>query len=88
MDNDYIKIPVNVIYNDKICPNAKLLYGEITSNEYLEECFKITPKICALLFKVDLPTIKNWLKSLRNEGLISYAINKSKPSELKIYILK
>ncbi len=86
MDNYYILIPSNVRYNDKICPNAKLLYGEITSNDYLEGSFKITPKIYALLFKVDLSTIRKWLKSLRNEGLIKYVTNKSKPSELKIYL--
>jgi len=86
MDNYYILIPSNVRYNDRICPNAKLLYGEITSNDYLEGCFKITPEIYALLFNVNLFTIRKWLKSLKKEGLIKYVINKSKTSELKIYL--
>jgi len=66
----YAIIPANVRYDEKLIPNAKLLYGEITalcnekgycwaSNDYF-----------ASLYNVSKTSVKKWLKSLEDGGYI------------------
>lgn len=61
----YAVIPADVRYDDRIPPNAKLLYGEISaligsdgfcfaSNQYFADIYKVTPEsIARLLSKLD-----------------------------------
>ena len=62
MQETYSKIPSKVKYNNCICPNAKLLYGEITSlsdkygycyasNKYFAELYGVTVTTISLLIK-------------------------------------
>ncbi|MHA2039628.1 MAG: helix-turn-helix domain-containing protein [Promethearchaeota archaeon] len=66
----YAIIPAEIRYDNKLCPNAKLLYGEITalcnekgycwaSNEYF-----------AKLYKVHKNTISRWVVALDKLGFI------------------
>lgn len=68
--NYYAIIPANVRYDERLIPNAKLLYGEITalcnekgycwaSNDYF-----------ASLYSVSKTSVKKWLKSLEDGGYI------------------
>lgn len=68
--NYYAIIPANVRYDKRLCPNAKLLYGEISAlcnkkgfcwanNNYFEE-----------LYQVGKRTIQKWIASLVECGYI------------------
>jgi len=72
--NFYAVIPADVRYCEKITPNAKLLYGEITalcskegycwaSNQYFSE-----------LYGAHKDTVSNWVSSLRENGFIRIEI--------------
>lgn len=71
----YAIIPANVRYDKDLAPNAKLLYGEITSlcnqkgycyaqNSYFSE-----------LYGVSKTSISKWISSLINKGYIRSVIN-------------
>ena len=66
----YAIIPADVRYDETLCPNAKLLYGEITalcndkgfcwaSNDYF-----------AKLYNVNKTTISRWIAQLKKNGYI------------------
>lgn len=72
--NYYAIIPANVRYDDLLCANAKLLYGEITAlcskegycwagNDYFAKKYKTTKK-----------TISRWINSLKDRGYIKVRI--------------
>lgn len=72
--NYYAIIPANVRYDDKICANAKLLYGEITAlcndkgfcwagNEYFASLYKTTKE-----------TISRWIRQLKDNNYIKVKI--------------
>lgn len=68
--NYYAIIPANVRYDNRLCPNAKLLYGEISAlcnkkgfcwagNNYFEELYQVSKR-----------TIQKWIASLVECGYI------------------
>ena len=72
--NYFAIIPADVRYDDMICANAKLMYGEITAlcnkegycwakNSYFADIYKTTPK-----------TISRWINSLRKRGYLDVTI--------------
>lgn len=84
--NFYAIIPANVRYNENLCPNAKLLYGEITAlcnnkgycwanNMYFSELYKVTKQ-----------TISGWISELQKEKLISMKISKKEGNKRIIAI--
>ena len=70
----YAIIPALVRYDNKICPNAKLLYGEITAlcnkNGY---CWA-TNDYFAQLYGVSKKSISTWIKQLKNGNHIKCKI--------------
>lgn len=77
----YAIIPATVRYDKSICPNAKLLYGEITalcnkngycwaSNSYFAE-----------LYKVSNVSISKWIKKLTDAHYIYYRVIYKKDSK-------
>lgn len=68
--NYYAVIPADVRYNEKLTPNAKLLYGEITalSNKY-GYCMA-SNKYFASLYGKEEYTVIRWINSLKKEGFI------------------
>lgn len=79
--NYYSIIPANVRYDDKICANAKLLYGEITAlcnekgfcwarNEYFASLYKTTKE-----------TISRWIRQLKERDYIRVQIFYKKDSK-------
>lgn len=88
--NYYAIIPASVRYDEKIRPNAKLLYGELTalsnergycwaSNQYFAELYGVSKK-----------SVSNWISELRDGGYIHVEMtykNGSKEIDVrKIYI--
>ena len=86
----YAIIPANVRYDDRLTPNAKLLYGEITalcnekgycwaSNSYFAE-----------LYKVSKETVSRWISKLEKLGYIRteliYEQGTKSVKERRIYI--
>jgi hypothetical protein len=67
----YAVIPASVRYNDKLTPNAKLLYGEITALCNEKGFCWANNKYFADLYNVDKITISRWIKQLQQEGFIS-----------------
>ena len=79
--NYYAIIPANVRYDDRICANAKLLYGEITAlcnekgvcwagNEYFASLYKTTKE-----------TISRWIRQLKENSYIKVKIFYKKNSK-------
>lgn len=77
----YAIIPANVRYDKRLCPNAKLLYGEITAlcneagycwarNSYFTELYCVSER-----------SVQKWIKQLINCGYIFSEIIYSKDSK-------
>ncbi len=79
--NYFAVIPANIRYDDTICANAKLLYGEITSlcnekgfcwagNEYFANLYKTTKN-----------SISRWIRQLKEKDYIKVQIFYKKDSK-------
>lgn len=79
--NYYAVIPANIRYDDRICANAKLLYGEITAlcnekgfcwagNEYFANLYKTTKN-----------SISRWIRQLKEKDYIRVQIFYKKDSK-------
>lgn len=70
--NYYAVIPANVRYSKELCPNAKLLYGEITAlSNSLGYCYAGNRYFAELYNISRLQTISDWIKSLERAGFIT-----------------
>lgn len=67
----YAIIPADVRYDPDLTPNAKLLYGEITSLTNEKGYCWASNKYFAELYSVYPTTISKWLKLLRDKGYIT-----------------
>jgi hypothetical protein len=70
----YANIPANVRYDDRLCPNAKLMYGEITALSNRKGYCYANNQYFANLYKVTNRSIQNWISQLCDYGylLIKY----------------
>lgn len=68
--NYYAIIPADVRYDKNITPNAKLLYGEITSLSDKEGFCWATNDYFAKLYGVSKTSVSIWIKSLIDNGYI------------------
>lgn len=66
----YAIIPANVRYDNSLCPNAKLLYGEITALCNEKGYCWATNNYFSTLYKVSSRSIVNWIKELEESGHI------------------
>ena len=87
----YAIIPADVRYDKKLCPNAKLLYGEITALTNKEGYCWASNSYFANLYGVHKNTISKWVQSLQVAGYISIELgidNKNGKIEFerKIYL--
>lgn len=88
--NYYAIIPADVRYDNRLKPNAKLMYGEFTClcNIY-GYCFA-TNKYFAELYNVSTNTISEWINQLKRYGYINvsliYKENSKEIQERRIYL--
>lgn len=66
----YSIIPATVRYDDSICPNAKLLYGEITALCNKQGFCWANNKYFADIYKTSIRTIQRWIEQLAKAGYI------------------
>lgn len=67
----YAVIPANVRYDNKISPNAKLLFGEITALCNEQGVCWAQNSYFANLYNVTNVTISRWIKELKSNGYIT-----------------
>ena len=87
----YAIIPANVRYDKTLCPNAKLLYGELTALTNKEGYCWASNSYFASLYGVHKNTISKWVKALQTAGYIFVELEVSGNQgkfefERKIYI--
>lgn len=66
--------PASVRYNDLVCPNAKLLYGELTALCNKEGYCWATNKYFSDLYKVQPRAVSDWVSQLVKAGFIRVEI--------------
>jgi hypothetical protein len=86
----YATIPAPVLYNKSLSPNAKLLYGTITSLCRRKGFCWATNKYLADLYHVERSAVSNWIKSLCASGFIKveyvYSSDQANIQARKIYL--
>lgn len=82
----YAIIPANVRYDKRLKPNAKLLYGEITSLTNKEGFCWAENSYFAELFDVSPETISRWISQLFELGYVYVELLKSEGNKRKITI--
>ncbi len=70
----YAIIPANVRYDEKLTPNAKLLYGEITALCNEKGYCWATNNYFAELYKVSIKSISRWINQLKKFNYIKIDI--------------
>ena len=76
--NWYVIIPTEILENKEIPPNAKILYGEIMAlTKKRGHCFA-TNKYIASRLGLSTTSVPSLLRKLKDFGLISIKIQKSK----------
>lgn len=70
----YAIIPATVRYDENLCANAKLLYGELTALCNEKGYCWATNNYFAELYKVSKQTVSKWIKNLKDSGYINYTI--------------
>ncbi|WP_413513238.1 helix-turn-helix domain-containing protein [Myroides odoratus] len=84
----YAIIPATVRYDERLRPNAKLLYGEITALAQREGFCWAGNDYFADLYKVDVKTISRWVSQLEKYGYVSVELLKNQGNKRKIGIDK
>lgn len=72
--NYYAIIPANVRYDKELIPNAKLMYGEITSLSNEKGYCYAENSYFANLYNVSIVTISKWINQLVQKGYIESEI--------------
>ena len=86
----YAIIPGNVRYDKRLCANAKLLYGEITSLTHKEGYCFAGNEYFSNLYEVSDKSISRWIKQLEEAGYIKrdfvYKVGSKEIAQRKIFL--
>ena len=83
----YAILPANVRYDERLIPNAKLLFGEITSLTHKEGYCWASNKYFSTLYKVSPTTVSLWINTLIKYGYIkSETIQRGDISQRLLYL--
>lgn len=82
----WAQIPAEVRYDKKLPPNAKLLYGEISTLAHKDGFCWASNKYFSELYEVSESTVSVWIKQLSDSGYITPYVNQSDGNSRKIYI--
>jgi hypothetical protein len=85
--NFYAIIPASVRYDERLKPNAKLLYGEITAMCNTEGFCWADNTYFAGLYDVSMYTISRWISQLEKCGFLKSYVNKIDGNSRKIFIV-
>ncbi len=85
--NFYAIIPASVRYDKSVCPNAKLLYGEITAMCNTEGFCWAENGYFAKMYTVSSDTVSRWISQLVKGNYINTELNKSEGNTRKIFIV-
>jgi CTP-dependent riboflavin kinase len=77
----YAIIPANVRYDNRLTPNAKLLFGEITSLTNKHGFCYSSNRYFQSLYNVSKQTVNNWLQQLEKYGYIKRHLYREKGSK-------
>lgn len=89
MDKSYYAIiPAEVRYCERLTPNAKLLYGEITALCNQKGHCWAKNKYFSELYKVSETSISKWVSQLEENGFIKTWTNHNGKREIKIITLE
>jgi len=86
--NYYAIIPADVRYDDRLTPNAKLLYGEITALSNKKGFCFATNKYFAELYKVSKVSISKWINQLIEFDYLNahYELDENRISTRKLFL--
>lgn len=84
----YAIIPADVRYDERLKPNAKLLYGEITALANREGFCWAANDYFADLYKVSTETVSRWVSQLNKCGYIEVEMIKNDGNQRRITIDK
>jgi hypothetical protein len=85
--NFYAIIPASVRYDETVCANAKLLYGEISAMCNAEGFCWAENGYFAKLYNVSHVSISRWISQLVKGNYIYTDLNKSEGNTRKIFIV-
>lgn len=85
--NFYAIIPASVRYDELVCANAKLLYGEISAMCNTEGFCWAENGYFANLYKVNSVSISRWISQLSKGNYIKTELNKAEGNTRKIFIV-
>ena len=86
--NYYAIIPAEVRYSEKLSPNSKLLYGEITCLTNKEGYCWAQNQYFADLYKVHKKTVSKWISELEKAGFVKSKVKRNKSKVVEKRILK
>lgn len=86
--NFYAIIPANIRYDNNLCANAKLLYGEITALTNKEGFCWASNEYFSNLYNVSLRTIQRWILELKTANYIEvlFLENNNEKRQIKLSV--
>jgi len=84
----YAVLPASVRYDVKICPNAKLLFAEVTALSNEKGYCWATNNYFAALYEVTAKTVSRWVSQLTEHGYIYVEIDQAAGNQRRIYIFE
>ena len=86
----FIQVPSVVLYEPSLSPGSKLLFGEISLLAAATQFCFASNAYFAANYSVSIRTVENWLKELKNFGLIRIEVKRNQNKHVeqrRIYVL-